>query len=108
MSLHETEHINLVIYDIDRLQNAVEADPTVPFVGHQWEDKKAGALVTDRKLVETGTIYDLKLLRRLKAKGQFALRGELDMLGELQVADSLIFGNTTNGSATDAENCEGK
>ena len=54
------------------LIHAVDADTSQPF------------LTTDK-------IDDLKVLKSLKAKGIFSLRGDLVKMGEKQIADDIIF-----------------
>lgn len=82
---------SFLYYDLERIANAVDANATVPFVGHQWEDQKQGDLTIGRKLVETGVIYDTRVLKKLKVKALFALWGEMAMVGGQDLAEHVIF-----------------
>lgn len=88
MSLEtDGEHNKWLYWAINRLSHVIDADTTISFTGHQEETLPIGG----KRIVETGTIYDLHELRRLRKYGLNSIRKDMVDLGDEELADHLIF-----------------
>lgn len=87
------EHNKLVVYDLGRLTHALEADTRFTYVS--YETRRRARTVNGRteeieEQVEIGRL-EPKVLKKLKAKAIYSLRGEMEMVGEVDTADYIIF-----------------
>lgn len=86
----------LILYDVDRLDHVVHADTKKSFTAFEtvrvshtvggkitWEGNEERAV---------GTL-EPRVLKKLRDKAIFSIRGELEMIGEIEIADKIIFGS---------------
>lgn len=89
------EHNRLVVYDLGRISHALDADPTRPYISYEIvrRSQTTGGKVTKEweEPVEIGRITDTRVLKKLKAKALYSLWGEMEMVGELETAEYVIF-----------------
>lgn len=76
-----------VSYEVDRLDHVVHAETKKPYT--MFEDFPTGK----GRIFETRAVCTIEpqTLKKLKAKGIAAIRGEMAMIGELELADKIIF-----------------
>ena len=95
MSLETDAELNkFVLFRLEGLSHALEANPNKPF--ELWEEYTSshttgGKIVHEEQRHRMIGRLEPPVLRKLKSKVIYAIRGELEDCGETDTADYLIF-----------------
>ena len=96
---YSEEEGKFLTYEADRLGHALDADPSVSFTA--FETVTVGTQLGGKVIEHTeerayGTLPP-RVLTKLRSKAIFSIREELAMIGEVELADHIIFNGEKNG-----------